>query len=353
MKKKLLGIFRGFPGLGRVVAGVSILEELRDLYNCEIKIISYLQGAKYLDSRGYTTDYSITTNDICSIGLLPTNAFGQYLHSTIKVFNPDAVIIDGEPLILHSVRISYPNVKIITLLNPSDVENESNDIEAMDYFNEHYRMADLAIVHGLQLINKQCGYKNLISIDTIIRQEITTITPSFSKDIYCLLGGGTVNTNEQFKKSSIDIIANCLTLANYLPDYTFHVVCSCDDIYKSISQSDMPSNVRFYDEILPPKDYYSKVAMVITRSGRNTLSELKYLGIPTIAFVSGDSYRINEQRNNIDSLKSDNIIAMSVDDSAEKLQSVAMSLINLRIVPNHCCGNDYAIKNIVNFLSYE
>ena len=28
--KKVLGIFRGFPGLGRVVSGVSILETLRE-----------------------------------------------------------------------------------------------------------------------------------------------------------------------------------------------------------------------------------------------------------------------------------------------------------------------------------
>ena len=31
--KKALGIFRGFPGLGRVVAGVALLEILREEYN--------------------------------------------------------------------------------------------------------------------------------------------------------------------------------------------------------------------------------------------------------------------------------------------------------------------------------
>jgi len=30
--KRIIGIFRGFPGLGRIVAGVSILEYLRDNY---------------------------------------------------------------------------------------------------------------------------------------------------------------------------------------------------------------------------------------------------------------------------------------------------------------------------------
>ena len=35
----VLGILRGFPGLGRVVSGTAILETLRDEYNCNIEII--------------------------------------------------------------------------------------------------------------------------------------------------------------------------------------------------------------------------------------------------------------------------------------------------------------------------
>ena len=48
---RILGIFRGFPGLGRVVAGVSLLEELRDQYGANIRMISYLQGNEYLSPR--------------------------------------------------------------------------------------------------------------------------------------------------------------------------------------------------------------------------------------------------------------------------------------------------------------
>lgn len=51
--KKILGIFRGFPGLGRVVSGVSLLETLRDEYGYCIDIISYLQGNRYLELKGY------------------------------------------------------------------------------------------------------------------------------------------------------------------------------------------------------------------------------------------------------------------------------------------------------------
>ena len=119
---RILGIFRGFPGLGRVVSGVSLLETLRDCYACEVKMISYLQGNRYLESRGYTNIQDAIPMDYCSIGLLPTNRMGVYIHSTIKSFSPDIVLIDGEPLIIQALRISYSNLKIVALLNPADVE---------------------------------------------------------------------------------------------------------------------------------------------------------------------------------------------------------------------------------------
>lgn len=50
---KTLGIFRGFPGLGRVVSGVSILEALRDTYGFKVRAVSYLQGNEYLKTKGF------------------------------------------------------------------------------------------------------------------------------------------------------------------------------------------------------------------------------------------------------------------------------------------------------------
>ena len=173
--KRILGIFRGFPGLGRVVAGVSLLETLRDNYDYDVRIISYLQGNKYLESRGFQNFTEASPMDLCSIGLLPTNKMGVYIHNTIKDFVPDAVLIDGEPLILQSIKISYPSIKIITLLNPADVNNPNNDKEAMDFFNALYSLSDLAIVHGLRSVDKDHRYKKLISINTIIRRELITV----------------------------------------------------------------------------------------------------------------------------------------------------------------------------------
>lgn len=70
--RKVLGIFRGFPGLGRVVSGVSILETLRDEYGCIIEAFSYLQGKEYLQLKGFDIKHDVVSMDYCSMGLLPT-----------------------------------------------------------------------------------------------------------------------------------------------------------------------------------------------------------------------------------------------------------------------------------------
>ena len=271
---KILGIFRGFPGLGRIVSGVSILETLRDKYGFKVKAVSYLQGNKYLNTRGFETLGDVTAFDYCSIGLLPTNHYAKEINVLIKKFVPDIIIIDGEPLIIQSLRISYPKAKIVTLLNPSDVDNEDNDTEAMDYFNASYQLADLAIVHGSRIVNNKRAYKNLISIPTIIRSEITKVQRHPNNIIYCILGGGTLNVGKQFLDSTVQIGLLCIKAASIVSEYKFIILCSCTEVYDVLSSQDHSSNVFIEKEIINAVDYYNNASMVITRSGRNTLGEV-------------------------------------------------------------------------------
>jgi len=345
--KKILGIFRGFPGLGRVVAGVSLLETLRDDYGCDVKFISYLQGNKYLESRGYINLSEATPMDYCSIGLLPTNKMGVYIHNTIRDFMPDAIVIDGEPIILQSIKISHPSIKIITLLNPADVDNPKNDKEAMDYFNALYSLSDLAIVHGLRLVEKDWRYKNLISINTIIRREIIAMKNTPTNNIYCVLGGGTVNVAQQFEDSTLRIGVLCLKAASLLPSYTMHIICSSQNIFKALKENNYVENVRLYEEIIPSQQYYSDAGLIITRSGRNTLSELVFLGIPTISFVSGCAYRKVEQSNNINDLNVSTIVPASLEMSAEEFAGLCLKMMGKRTGIHFQCGNDEAIKHIM------
>lgn len=151
---KVLGIFRGFPGLGRVIGGVSILETLRDFYGFKVKAISYLQGNEYLKAHGFTILSDATNFDYCSIGLLPTNRLAREINMLIKEFVPDIIIIDGEPLMMQSIRISYPDTKIVALLNPSDVENEANDVEAMDFLMPYTRWQTWPLFMGAESLRQ-------------------------------------------------------------------------------------------------------------------------------------------------------------------------------------------------------
>lgn len=345
--KKFLGIFRGFPGLGRVVAGVSLLEILRDSYGYDIRFISYLQGNRYLESRGYTNLKEVTPMDYCSIGLLPTNKMGAYIHHTIRDFMPDVIVVDGEPLILQSIKISHANIKVVTLLNPADVDNPNNDKEAMNYFNSLYSLSDLAIVHGLKQVKKDKKYKNFISINTIIRQEIIMVKNIPTNNIYCILGGGTLNVEQQFEDSTLRIGELCQKAAALMPEYTMHIICSSQNIFKILNENNYSDNVKLHEGIISAEKYYSDTCLVITRSGRNTLSELAYLGIPAISFVSGCTYRKVEQNNNINNLKTSIIAIASLEMVPRDFAKLCLKMIGKKTDYFLQCGNDEAIKHIL------
>ena len=349
---KVLGIFRGFPGLGRVVAGVTLIEELRDLYNCEIRAISYLQGNKYLAQKGFTKLRDASPMDYCSIGLLPTNKMGVFIHSTIKNFEPDLIIVDGEPLIIQSIKISHPNSKIVALLNPSDVDNPANDAEAMAYFNALYSLSDLTIVHGLRNIVDHYHHTNIICIPTIIRDEITSLNCEQGKNIYCILGGGTENSSQEFIDTSTKIAKLCINTASEFSNIKIHILCSCSVIASELTLLASPSNVIIHDELLTPNDIYLDAALIITRSGRNTLSEVAYLGIPTISFVSGDCYRIQEQRQNLKNLAYNNITEAGPMTTATELGEKIKHMISKRQMVNNrfIRGNELALNAIINLL---
>jgi hypothetical protein len=346
----VLGVFRGFPGLGRIVAGVSIMEMLRDDFNCDINIISYLQGNIYLKNRGFKTQIEATAMDYSSIGLLPTNKMGSFIHKQIKDLRPDLVIIDGEPLILHSLRLSYPKLKIVALLNPADVVNPKIEKECMDYFNAMYSQADLAVIHGLRKVHPSNLYRDYISTGTVIRREIFKIKNQPSKNVYCVLGGGTVNVDNSFFQSTTQIATLCVNVARLLPEYTFHVVCSSSNIYDALDGISYP-NVILHNKILEPSLIYSDAAFIITRSGRNTLSELAYLGIPSISFISGCTYRRTEQEENLKCLNSENIYKASIDITVSEFADLCKKVSNSKRTRNpDVCGNRVVVKEILKLL---
>jgi len=92
--------------------------------------------------------------------------------------------MDGESC-LPIISELYPNLKIVALLNPFDVHNPYNQSSSSLIFNDMYSKANLAIVHGFWKLEKPNRYNEFESINTIIRKEVLSIKPTFSKNKIC------------------------------------------------------------------------------------------------------------------------------------------------------------------------
>jgi predicted glycosyltransferase len=128
-----------------------------------------------------------------------------------------------------------------------------------------------------------------------------------------------------------------------------HIVCSSQNIYDAINENSIPQNVSIYNQVLDSSTYYSDACLIITRSGRNTLSELVYLGIPAISFVSGCSYRKDEQKQNMNCLSNSNIVPASLEIMSGDLKDLCLNMIERGLVNNKFeCGNDIALEKIIS-----
>lgn len=350
---KIAGIFRGFPGLGRVVSGVELITHFKDHFNANIQVFSYLQGEKYLNQKGFTANHSVSEYDFSSIGIIPVSSYGQYIFNQIADFKPDIVIIDGEPLMLQSLRVVYPNLKIVALLNPFDVHNPYNQSSSSLIFNDMYSKANLAIVHGFWKLEKPYKYNEFLSINTIIRKEVLSIKPTFSNNkICCILGGGTVNSKIEFQDKSIAIAYKCIQLADVFDDFDIHIFCSNKKIYNEVIKNKIRSNTFVHENIQDSNEYYSDSKLIIARAGRNTISEVLYLGIPTIVIPTGCKFRSKEQKTNaeiIETISSNKIITINEDIDINELinQCKTMLKIENQMSPKWVPGNDQAIEMIL------
>jgi len=351
---KIAGIFRGFPGLGRVVSGVELITHFKDHYNADIRVFSYLQGEKYLNQKGFAANHSVCEHDFSSIGIIPVSAYGEFIFNQIEDFNPDIVIIDGEPLILQSLRVVYPNLKIVALLNPFDVHNPYNQSSSSLIFNDMYSKASLAIVHGFWKLEKPYKYNEFLSINTIIRKEVLSIKPTFSNNkICCILGGGTVNSKIEFQEKSIAIAYKCIQLADIFNNFEFHIYCSNRQIYNEVIKKHIPSNTFIHANIEDCNEYYSNSKLIIARAGRNTISEVLYLDIPTIVIPTGCKFRSKEQKTNaeiVETISSNKIVNINEDIEINDLIKQCEILLNIenQMSSKWIPGNDKAIELILN-----
>lgn len=302
---KVIGIFRGFPGLGRVVSGVETLRIFQKYHNAEITVFSYLQGFEYCKDI-FNTHNIFTEKDISSIGIIPVSQSGELIIDEIEKINPNFILIDGEPLLLLTIKLRFPNLKVITLLNPFDVENPNNKISSQLFFKDCYAKADYAIVHGIWQVEKPKEFvNNFYSLHTILRNEILEIKPTYNNNrIVCILGGGSVNGSSSFFQNTLEIAKKAFLIAKEYVSFQVDIFCSCEDVYREVTQfNTFNQNIFVHRELKNPNDMYSNAKLVLARAGRNTISELLHLKIPSLLFATSCNIRGSEQSQNLKSVK--------------------------------------------------
>ena len=349
---KAIGIFRGFPGLGRVVAGLDIFNELQKLTDLEAAVYTYMQGSELDLSYNFQFRTVKSIKDISSIGIIPVSKSGEAIINDIEIFNPDFLLIDGEPLLLTTIKLRFPKLKVVALLNPFDIENPSNQLSSQLFFRDCYSKADISIVHGLWKVKKPQTFQNsFYSINTFIRKEVKEITPdSNSNKIACMLGGGTVNSGELFFENTILISQFVIGLASIQPQLLFEIYCGCETVFSRVNNLvNGNTNVKLHKHIHKPSEIYNSAKAVISRAGRNSISELLSINMPAILISTGCEVRGTEQEANISFAEkySPNIIGLNISTDLPNFESQFLKLVSKNNEPAQWTSGNIELLKIL------
>lgn len=298
---KIYGIFRGFAGLGRVVSGMALIERFR-ADGHEVRVFTYAQGLSVAKEEGLPCLPVKGTKDIGFMGLVPISPTGLSVIDEILAWQPDVILVDGEPLMISCLRAAGVKGKIIALVNTTDLYSPTNHPVTMNFFRHLFCQSDLVLCHGLQNIEDHVPkefQRKVVCLHTIFRQAILKIRRERSKDVICILGGGTKNCAQDFVDSTVEIGQRVLLLAQKRPKIKFRIYCNDEVIAERIqNEFNVLPNVQIIASYASPCDMYENAAIVIARAGRNTLSELLYLKIPAIVIpILRNVVSIEQNRN--------------------------------------------------------
>lgn len=259
--KKIFAILRGCPGLGRIVSGLETLRILRDVYYCETRLFTYYTGIGLAQKMGFKNENigDINNSSLTDIGILPVSQIGAELIRRITDWNPDIVIIDGEPLVTKALCMVFPREKVVTLVNSCDIENPHTPLSNNLYFRDCYLSCGITICHGFSSPSKRYNYINnkLFYINTILRNSIIKMKPIHKTNknirISCILGGGTKNSTESFFKYTLEIGKKVISLLDYLVDVNIDIYANDDIIAEFLLNNAQKTKSFIYTKNIVPQ----------------------------------------------------------------------------------------------------
>ncbi len=302
---RVFGVMRGFPGLGRVVAGLALLDTLRRDYGADVQVYTYMQGISACHALGFQNfcNGSPTQAEVTSLGLDISGPTVAKIVDHIMTWQPDMVLVDGEPLLINLLALCYEKSKVVSLLNPSDLFNEL-PYATKTLFRFSLLNGGLAIVHGLPPLPPKGDLPEyVLCINTVLRNGILSL-PAVGKKpfarVSCILGGGSQGPSPAFRHATLQIAKAVMAAAAQLPHLAFRLFCNDAMLIPQMMMWQHTDNVTVAQDFGREEELYRDCDLVICRAGRNTVSEALFLDIPCILFAAGNDYRTAEQRRNIE-----------------------------------------------------
>jgi hypothetical protein len=309
IKKALIGndvifILRGWPGLGRVMQGVSLSQILKKINPNQNQLFySSERGLQFLKELNYNV------NDIATgvaENLLLGGVGNNRIYSLIEAIDkrpPSAIVIDGELQLMPVLKSTYSG-PVIALANAFDLFNPRHPRGKRLVFHSFYHSCDFVIVGSLSKLNKAQmpnSFPKLFWLSPLVRNEIVDRNCCFLGhnsvyDIVVVLGGGSHGAIS-LKSINNKIIDSVYQIASVYPKRQFTLFGDDNDDHlkaKNIS----------YGPLSNCLNAVAKSNLVFGRPGRNLISEVLTLKkhvllvLPLGTGKESDIHRSAEQHEN-------------------------------------------------------
>lgn len=308
IKKALVGndvifILRGWPGLGRVIQGVSLSQILKKINPNQNQLFySSERGLQFLKELNYNVnDIATGVADNLLLGGVGNNRIYSLIEAIDKK-PPSAIIIDGELQLMPVLSSTYTG-PIIALANAFDLCNPRHSRGKRLVFRSFYHSCDFVIVGSLGHFNKAHmpnSFPKLFWLSPLVRNEIVDPNSYFLGhsvyDIVVVLGGGSHGAIS-LKSINNKIIDSVYQIASIYPKRQFTLFGDDNDDHikaKNIS----------YGHLNNCLSAIAKSNLVIGRPGRNLISEILTLKkhviliLPLNTGKESDIHRSAEQHEN-------------------------------------------------------
>ena len=294
---RILFLVRGAPGLGRVMPSLAMWETIKASGGKALFLTNRV-GYKFL---------SILKEDVLDIGatesifLNPLDPPFEKAINSIEKFEPDLIVVDGEPVVLPYLRRFERS--IIFIANPHDLFGPINHFRKIHkVFVEH---ADLIVVPSLDFLTHKYETKEgfLITPPFVrtTKQVVNRTKLNSPPHVIVSLGGGVVGGGHDFRLLTQELFNRLVEALYYLfqVNELSRVSLIPGEGIEILSDLNFPPEFKLYTQPIDLLSLLSEADLTITRAGRNTIAELAYYGYPGMVIpLNMDPLRGSEQHSN-------------------------------------------------------